>query len=90
MKESDILKQVRDYLRWRGFFVIRIQQGLGSHPGMPDLIAVKEGKMFFLEIKTPKGKLSEHQKKFYYELVSHGFTNYHVLTSIEDCGRLLQ
>ena len=72
MKEGEILKQVRDYLRWRGWKVYRIQQGLGCHRGMSDLICVKDGKVLFLEIKTPKGKLSPHQEKFRDEIQDAG------------------
>jgi len=57
VKEGDILKQVRDYLRWRGWLVYRIQQGLGCHRGMSDLICVKDGRVLFLEIKASQVRL---------------------------------
>jgi len=72
MKEGDILKQCRDYLRYRGWFVIRIQQGLGCHKGISDLICVKNGKVLFLEIKATGGKLSPHQVKFCADVRGHG------------------
>lgn len=72
MKEGEILRQVRDYLRWRGWRVYRIQQGLGCHRGMSDLICVKEGRVLFLEIKAPLGKLSDHQRKFKREIEEAG------------------
>ena len=31
--ETDIQNAIREYLRWRGWFVIRHQQGLGCHKG---------------------------------------------------------
>ncbi|MFH2073986.1 MAG: VRR-NUC domain-containing protein [Pseudomonadota bacterium] len=72
MKEGDILKQVRDYLRWKGWLVYRIQQGLGCHRGMSDLICVRAGRVIFLEIKAPLGKLSDHQRKFQGEIEEAG------------------
>jgi Holliday junction resolvase len=83
LKESDILKQVKDYLRWNGWFVIRIQQGLGSYRGISDLIAIKDGKVVFVEIKTKKGNLSEWQIKFKNDLEAKGGT-YVVIRSIDD------
>ena len=71
-KEGDILKQCRDYLRYRGWFVIRIQQGLGCHKGISDLICVKSGKVLFLEIKATGGKLSPHQERFREDIQGHG------------------
>jgi len=71
-KEGDILKQCRDYLRYRGWFVIRIQQGLGCHKGISDLICVKNGKVLFLEIKATGGKLSPHQVRFCADVRGHG------------------
>jgi len=83
MKEGDILKQCRDYLRYRGWFVIRIQQGLGCHKGISDLICVKGGKVLFLEIKATGGKLSPHQEKFRKDMREHGGA-YLWVESLED------
>lgn len=41
VKESDIRKQIQDYLRWTGGFVYYNLAGLGSYPGLSDLVAVK-------------------------------------------------
>lgn len=81
--ETVIQNSVRDYLRYRGWYVIRNQQGLGSHLGMSDLTAVKSGVVVFIEVKTDKGRLSDHQKKFQQDIAIHGGC-YEVVTCIED------
>ena len=67
--------------------MIRIQQGMGAHKGLSDLIAVKGGRVVFAEIKTPRGRLSEYQREFERELAAHG-GEYAVLRSVEDAMRL--
>ena len=62
--ESVILDQVRQYLRLRGWLVFRHQQGLGAHKGFPDLTALKGGVTLYIEVRTPPGRLSEHQERF--------------------------
>ena len=70
--ETDIRRQIQDYLRIRGWFVFYILQGLGAYKGIPDLIAVKNGRVLFIELKTPRGRQSDHQKKFQADLEAAG------------------
>jgi Holliday junction resolvase-like predicted endonuclease len=70
--ESQVLDQVRQYLRTLGWYVIRIQQGIACHKGISDLIVVKDGRTVFLECKTKTGRLSQHQKTFQNEILSRG------------------
>lgn len=71
--EADIRRQVRDYLRIRGWFVFHILQGgVGVYRGITDLIAAKGGRVLFIELKTARGRQSEHQKKFQADLEAHG------------------
>lgn len=71
-KESEILATCRELLRLRGYFVIRHQQGLGAHRGLSDLTAIKGGVTLWIEVKTPRGQLSEHQRKFRDQLLAAG------------------
>lgn len=82
-KESDILRQCRDCLRLRGWLVYRMQQGLGAHRGFPDLVAVRAGQVLFIEVKTPRGRLSRYQEQFRDEITEQGCT-YLVVRSVED------
>jgi len=70
--ETDIRRQIQDYLRIRGWFVFYILQGLGAYKGIPDLIAVKNGRVLFIELKTARGRQSDYQKQFPADLEAAG------------------
>ena len=81
--ETEIQNAIRDFLRWRGWFVIRHQQGLGCHKGLSDLTAIKNGQTVYIEVKRPKGTQSEWQLDFQADIEAHGGL-YVVARSIED------
>lgn len=87
MKESDIRKQIQDYLRWTGWTVFYHLQGLGSFRGLSDLQALKDGRSVFIEVKTPRGRQSEHQKRFQ-EMVEGAGLEYILARSVEDVTHL--
>ena len=87
LKEKDIRKQIQDYLRWTGWFVFYHLQGLGSYRGLSDLQALKDGRSVFIEVKTPRGRQSEHQKKFQ-RLVENAGLEYVLARGIEDVEHL--
>jgi len=62
--EKQIRGSIVDLLRRCGWFVFFLQQGLGSVKGLPDLIAIQDGRMIFIEVKTPAGSQSHYQKTF--------------------------
>ena len=66
--ESDIQKTIKDYLKWQGFKVIKIQQGALSEKGIPDLWAIGmkncETIQLWIEVKTSSGKISPYQEDF--------------------------
>lgn len=51
--------------------------------GVPDIIVVRGGAFYGLEVKTPKGKQSPEQKEFQAMVESHG-GHYHVVRSVDD------
>jgi hypothetical protein len=60
---------IKEYLSLRGYFHFPITQGLGAYRGIPDRIAVKNGKVYAVEIKAvgksgKRSPQSEHQKIF--------------------------
>ena len=63
--------------------------GLGTHLGMTDLTAIREGQVWWIEIKTPKGRLSENQEKFRVDIEEHG-GNWFLARSVEDVESLTQ
>lgn len=83
LKEKDIRNQIQDYLRWQGWFVFYNLQGLGCYPGLSDLVAVKDGRVIFLEIKTPRGRQSKKQKEFQRDLEEAG-GEYRIARRLED------
>lgn len=71
--ESEVRKLIREYLVKSGWFVFHVhQQGYMAYKGISDYIAVKNGKVIFLECKKFGGKQSPHQLKFEDDIVSHG------------------
>ena len=88
--ESVILNATRQYLRLKGWYVMRIQQSIGCHPGISDLIAVKRGMTIFVETKSPKwrGKLSKDQEKFKAEIEAHGGMFY-VIDSVDEMIKIV-
>jgi len=81
--ESDIQRQIKEYLQLNGWFVVKIHQSLGSYKGIADLYALKDGRHVWIEVKMPKGRLSEHQKQFRQDVINHGGI-YLVARSIDD------
>ena len=64
MKESEIRTQVKEYLQYKGWFVYYNLAGLGAYPGLSDLVAVKDGRVIHIELKTKKGRQSKRQVEF--------------------------
>lgn len=75
MTEHDIQSAIRLKLSELGYAVFRINTGkvqmkdgrwfdTGVPKGFSDLMAVKDGKVYFLEVKTDKGKASKEQLNF--------------------------
>jgi len=62
--ENDVKRQVKDYLSIKGYFHFHILQGMGAYKGIPDIIAIKNGRTLFCEVKRPGGKQSDHQILF--------------------------
>lgn len=83
LTETDIRHQVTDYLQLRQYFCFYSLQGLGAYRGIPDLIAVKGGRVLFIELKTARGRQSDHQRKFQADL-EHAGGEYILCRGIED------
>jgi hypothetical protein len=59
--EASITKSIRALLKSQGIWHFKLHQGLGSTPGIPDIIGIWKGKFLAIEVKTRLGKLSEQQ-----------------------------
>ena len=64
--EAILTKQIRSILNAAGIFHWKALQGLGSKRGIPDIIAVQPGtgRMIAIEVKAPRGVVSEAQQQF--------------------------
>lgn len=74
LTEAEVLDQVKKYLQATGWLVMRIHQSLGSKPGLPDIIALKDGRTIYIECKSqhPRAKLSGSQEIMRREIERHG------------------
>lgn len=75
MTEHEIQNAIRLELSKYGFCVFRanvgkvkMQDGRWFNTGLPngfsDLFAIKDGRVYFLEVKTPTGKVRPEQEQF--------------------------
>lgn len=83
LKESDIQRQIKDYLQWNGWFVVKIHQSLGSYRGIADLYAIRAGRHVWIEVKAPAGRQSVDQIRFQADIEAHG-GEYVVARGVED------
>ena len=96
-KESDIQRGIVQALSYAGWLVMHIpnqstrgqQRWSGLMPGAPDLVAVKHGRVVFLEVKTEKGKVSEKQSEVHDLLRLHGM-EVRVVRGADDIMDLVQ
>ena len=78
MTESQIQKQAIELLKLSGYLVFRLNSGRARNnirlcpPGTPDLLAVKQGRVLWIEMKKPGGALSESQVGMITTLMNHG------------------
>ena len=80
-KESTIQNAIQKHLKKNGWFTVKII--MASKNGIPDVVAIKDGRVIFLEIKNEIGRLSEIQKYRIEELKSYGSEVY-VVRGIDD------
>jgi Holliday junction resolvase len=90
ISEDDIKNQVKDYLDLKGYFHFPLLAGMGSYKGIPDRIAIKGGRVLFLEIKKPAGwKQSDEQKEFQANIERVG-GEYYLVRSLEEIMKILE
>tara|TARA_R100000654_G_C2601223_1_gene115063 strand:- start:91 stop:327 length:237 start_codon:yes stop_codon:yes gene_type:complete len=71
LKESQIQNKKIKQLEEEGYFVVKLV--LTNKNGIPDLLALKDGKALFLEVKRPNTKLTKLQEYRIQELKKQGF-----------------
>lgn len=98
--EHDTQNMIRLKLSELGYAVFRINSGkvrmadgrwfdTGVPKGFSDLIAVKDGKIFFLEVKTETGKASPEQLNFLAVMRDRYGCTADIVRSVEDAVRVV-
>lgn len=101
MKESQLQKNIKDAINAAGigrcwvatsgtFMSLDCERYVRALPeGFPDLFGYRrrDGKMFFIEVKTPTGRVSDEQKRFFEDL--RGPVLGGVARSIDDAFEIL-
>lgn len=100
MTEHDIQNQIRLELSKMGFCVFRINSGkilmsdgrwfdTGVPKGFSDLLAIKNGKAYFIEVKTETGRASQEQLKFIEVMKSRYGCKAGIARSVEDAKNIV-
>lgn len=71
-EETQIKRDIRQYLQVKRIFFWHNLQGLGCFRGLPDFMALKDGKIYGIEVKGKKGMLSKYQEEFLKEFLDYG------------------
>ena len=87
--ERDIKRQIKDYLRISGWMCWSNLQGLGCRKGLPDITAVRDGVVLFIEAKRSGGKQSPDQIQFQKDIEQHG-GHYVLARSFEDVEHAIE
>jgi Holliday junction resolvase len=85
--ETAVKRAVRAHLRGQGYFVFPLTAGMGSHPGISDLCAVRGAAVLWIECKSSSGRLSPAQEQFRADIEAHGGT-YVIARSVDDLADL--
>jgi hypothetical protein len=57
---------------WRSKTEAKILKSMGVRKGTPDLLLCRAGKLIAIELKSPKGRVSKHQREAIAELTAAG------------------
>jgi len=96
-QEASLQKAIVKALAWKGWVVIHIPnqatRGIymyaGVLPGAPDLLALRAGRVIFLEVKTETGRVSAKQAEAHEKLRAEGF-EVRVVRDLDDIADLLE
>lgn len=85
--ETAVKRAIRAHLQGQGYFVYPNTAGMGSHPGISDMCAVRDGAVLWIECKSASGRLSPKQEQFRADIESRGGT-YVIARSVDDLADL--
>lgn len=94
--ESEIKREICEFLELRNAFPTILGQKAKSkyrskylRDGIPDLMAIWKKQIIFIEVKKPKGVISEEQADFMHRMMESG-VNCYVVFSLEELIFLLE
>lgn len=85
MTEAEIQTKIKEHLETKGYLVVKIIQS--SKNGWPDLQAMKNGVIVFIEVKRPGEALAPLQVYRQNQIMKAGF-EYIIATSVRDIAHL--
>ena len=91
--EAQIQKGIINYLKDKGIFYWRNSVGQRGNihygeKGSPDIMALVDGELFGVEVKTYNGKQQKEQKEYEVEFVRNG--GFYILArSIDDVSKVI-
>jgi Holliday junction resolvase len=59
--EKELQSTVIEAMEWKGWRVYHTYDSRRSQPGFPDVVAVRGGRLMFVEFKSEKGKVKREQ-----------------------------
>ncbi len=84
ISESDVRRVCKDYLQIKGWFVFHLLQGLGCYPGLADMVAIKDGRVLFIELKRPVGGIHRKPQKKFKSDIERAGGEYILVDCLED------
>lgn len=72
MSEKELLQAVKSFAAVLGWLCYHTLWAQGSSPGFPDLTMIRGGRVIFVELKSPTGKLTVHQARWLLGLAEAG------------------
>jgi len=64
LTEKQFEAQVKQLARMFGWLYYHTWRSIHSPAGFPDIVMVRDGTVIFAELKSEKGKVSEHQEEW--------------------------
>lgn len=88
ISENDVKVLIKDYLTIKSWFWFYNLQSIGSYDGIPDFIAIKNGRTIYLEAKKPGGKQSPGQIEFERN-ITYQKGEYYLIDCLEDLIKII-
>jgi|WetSurMetagenome_2_1015567.scaffolds.fasta_scaffold03374_12 Holliday junction resolvase len=86
--EKHIIKAIKTELHRRGWLVFKLHGGAFQEAGLPDLLALMDGKAAFIEVKQPRKKPTPLQAAMIEKLQKYG-CRAGVATNIDEALRII-